>query len=851
LDVAKRLLQGKWHEDEVDDLPEKDQNKAISQVQQEPGKEDGEGLSRLERQIMFWTDLHKMEVRGDHEGQHHFEDEIPLCLRREFGMPEDMSFFQINFSEIRKADASKKKMRPTWSGQDVLPDRLDHAKSQLVVESLNAIRVWPAQRSKGFLKRSRFLLRILVKSSSFESLMTLMVLLNTITLALERHGMEQEEEDLLARFDVWFTYVFIVEMCAKLLAIGVKKYLLDRMNWLDGFVVLLSVFEMVYKEAMSGTMDLAAFKTLRLFRTFRVFRVMRILRALKSMQMIIRVMANSYMSFLYITMLMFLFIYIFALLGMSVFGATLNFPDGTPRSNFDDMTLSVVTTFQILTMENWQTILFSLMRGDNNKFLVSIFLVSWIFLGNFILLNLFLAILLDSFLEEEEEEQADAEEVEALLQEKSLRAARRQQKRDADKVLMLEHGTKKRKRTALQQLIMGEDKYESEELEDLDEEQIIGIFKSQGIIKKGKDDVKQLSLFVGPPPIESAMSLYIFSKQNPIRIAAYRLYKQPAWDNTIIVLIILSSLKLASDTYLPRTTPRKGAEEDVLSFEVISEYLDDFFNIAFIIELCVKVVAMGLAMDGGSYLRESWNQLDFFIVMSSIVDMSLSGSDEGSGMGFVKILRLLRVLRPLRMIARNPDLKLMVSALLESVGHILNVLVVVAVIYLIFAILGVNLFQGKFFYCSIDPLQLHEQVECELAGGRWLNRDHNFDSVVSAFNTLLIVASLEGWPDIMFYAADTTAIDKGPKVNDSMAIAAPFFLVYIMLGSFFLLNFFIGVLFVKFAQAKRESQKGLKPKDLSWMDIQRLILTAEPDYETTNVPENPRRKTVHDLVCTK
>jgi len=57
-------------------------------------------------------------------------------------------------------------------------------------------------------------------------------------------------------------------------------------------------------------------------------------------------------------------------------------------------------------MENWQTILFDLMRGEeNSKMLVSIYLIAWIFIGNFILLNLFLAILLDSFIEEEEEEE--------------------------------------------------------------------------------------------------------------------------------------------------------------------------------------------------------------------------------------------------------------------------------------------------------------------------------------------------------------------------------------------------------------------------------------------------------------
>lgn len=561
--------------------------------------------------------------------------------------------------------------------------------------------------------------------------------------------------------------------------------------------------------------------------------------------MIVSVMAKSYMSFIYITMLMFLFIYIFALLGMSIFGATMNFPDGRPRSNYDEPLISTVTTFQVLTMENWQVILFSLMRSDqNNKFFVSFILMGWIFLGNFILLNLFLAILLDAFLEEEEDSMGGSEEIEKIKQQKQTKAALRQKKRDQDKLTIRTVGQKKKEKSAMAKLLMGDENYESEDLEDLDEEQIIQIFKQQGIIKQTKDEQKEIKLYVGPPPIECQMSLYIFSKENRFRQLSYRLIKHPAWDNTIIVLIILSSLKLALDTYLYDLD-----EDDIIN--KVSNIADDIFNYAFIIELSLKVIAMGLFMDGGSYLRESWNQLDFFIVISSIIDMTLQAISDGQSIGFVKILRLLRVLRPLRMISRNPDLKLMVSALMESVGHIMNVLVVIGIIYMIFSILGVNLFAGKFFYCSEDPLKLSTRIECEEAGGEWLSRDHNFDDVVYGFNTLMIVASLEGWPDIMFYAADSVDVDEGPQIDYSLPLASAFFLTYIMLGSFFLLNLFIGVLFVKFNQAKSENEKGLKPQDLAWMDIQRLILSQSPEYETTNVPNNPRRKKAHDLVTTR
>jgi len=128
-----------------------------------------------------------------------------------------------------------------------------------------------------------------------------------------------------------------------------------------------------------------------------------------------------------------------------------------------------------------------------------------------------------------------------------------------------------------------------------------------------------------------------------------------------------------------------------------------------------------------------------------MLDMSLSGFDIPA----IKIFRLLRTLRPLRVISHNVALKMIVIALLGSVGGIFNVIIVVLVVWLIFAIMGVNFYSGKFFYCNIDPFKFHTQRECEMVQGKWILHDHNFDSVVGAMNTLFVVSSLEGWPDIM------------------------------------------------------------------------------------------------------
>jgi hypothetical protein len=200
-------------------------------------------------------------------------------------------------------------------------------------------------------------------------------------------------------------------------------------------------------------------------------------------------------------------------------------------------------------------------------------------------------------------------------------------------------------------------------------------------------------MYVG---VECQASFYVFNKTNPIRILGYKIIQLKHWDNAIMLLIALSSIKLAFDTYLLEV------DKDSVIMQV-SGAVDLFFTISFFIEMIIKQVALGFIMDEGSYLRESWNQLDFFIVVSSLLDMSLSSFNIPA----IKIFRLLRTLRPLRVISHNVALKMIVIALLSSVGGIFNVIIVVLVVWLIFAIMGVNFYSGKFFFCNIEPFKLH------------------------------------------------------------------------------------------------------------------------------------------------
>lgn len=300
---------------------------------------------------------------------------------------------------------------------------------------MNLLRVWP----KGFynlVKKFRCLLKQFIRLSLFDNFLTVCVLFNTIVMAMDSYEIDATTQADLDFLNQIFTWIFIVEMTIKLVARGPKKYAKEPMNLLDGGVVILSIVEIVMEMlgGGGGAGSLQAFRTVRVFRTFRVLRVTRILRALKSMAQVIGVIQRTFMDFILITILMFVFIFIYTLLGRQIFQGKYDFgPDeDIPRGNYESFAVAFITVFQVLTMENWQQVLYASMRAAQGSYILktitAIYYISWIFIGNFILLNLFLAILIDGFAEEDDE--LSEEDMEALQAEKLLKQKKLKEEKD-------------------------------------------------------------------------------------------------------------------------------------------------------------------------------------------------------------------------------------------------------------------------------------------------------------------------------------------------------------------------------------------------------------------------------------
>jgi hypothetical protein len=290
-------------------------------------------------------------------------------------------------------------------------------------------------------------------------------------------------------------------------------------------------------------------------------------------------------------------------------------------------------------------------------------------------------------------------------------------------------------------------------------------------------------------------------------------------------MIALSSIKLIWETYLLNEPTGSTRTQ-------ISENLDLAFTVIFSAELAIKAISLGVVMDKGTFLREGWNLLDSTIVAFSIIGLTISSIN----MQIIKVFRLLRVLRPLRLISHNISMRIIVSALLESMSALAHVTVVMLLVWLIFAILGVSLFSGQLYECSIA--ELDTRSACEYYGGTWLNSPYHFDNVLATMATLFHLTSPENWNDTMYRCMDTVGKDFSMSKNAN-PMAAYYIVLFEVVSNFFFLNLFLGVMFNKFEVAKRENTSLtsliLLPQQYRWVEMMKLVINTKQQAETVLV----------------
>jgi hypothetical protein len=239
-----------------------------------------------------------------------------------------------------------------------------------------------------FLLLKHPLLEKAVKSDFFEITMGVLIFANVIVMGMDHYPQSETYEDNLELVNAGLTIVFLVEMILKWIGLGLFVYFKDGMNRLDFVVVMIGVVELFF---------LGSTSSLVVLRAIRLGRLVKFVRFMGSLQDILKLLANSLSSIVYVSILLLLFIVIYSILGMQFFQHKLSDDEGNlPRNNFDSFHWAFVSIFQVLAGENWPALLYDGIAGTD-WFTGSAFFVSWVIIGQFVLLNLFLAVVMANF----------------------------------------------------------------------------------------------------------------------------------------------------------------------------------------------------------------------------------------------------------------------------------------------------------------------------------------------------------------------------------------------------------------------------------------------------------------------
>ncbi|XP_064894650.1 voltage-dependent L-type calcium channel subunit alpha-1S isoform X2 [Columba livia] len=681
--------------------------------------------------------------------------------------------------------------------------------------------------------------RDVVKSKFFYWLVILLVALNTLSIASEHHLQPEWLTHVQDNANRVLLALFVAEMLLKMYALGLRQYFMSLFNRFDCFVVCSGILETILVEL--GTLSPLGISVLRCIRLLRIFKITRYWTSLSNL---VASLLNSVRSIASLLLLLFLFIIVFALLGMQLFGGMFDFEDmEVRRSTFDTFPQALISVFQILTGEDWNSIMYDgIMAFGGPSFpgmLVCIYFIILFVCGNYILLNVFLAIAVDNLAEAESltlAQKAKAEE------RKRRKMSRGYPEKSEDEKQML---AKKLEQKAKGEGIPTTAKLKVDEFES-NVNEIKDPYPSADFPGDDEEDEPEIPLSPRPRPLAElqlkekavpmpeASSFFIFSPTNKFRMLCHRIVNATWFTNFILLFILLSSISLAAEDPIRAESFRNK----------ILGYFDIGFTSVFTVEIVLKMTAYGAFLHKGSFCRNSFNILDLLVVAVSLISMGI----ESSTISVVKILRVLRVLRPLRAINRAKGLKHVVQCVFVAIKTIGNIVVVTTLLQFMFACIGVQLFKGKFYRCT-DPSKMTEKecrgyfinyvdgdpTQIELQERVWVHSNFHFDNVFSAMMSLFTVSTFEGWPELLYMAIDTNAEDTGPIYNYRVEIAM-FFIIYIILIAFFMMNIFVGFVIVTF-QEQGESEYKNCELDKNQRQCVQYALKARPLRRY--IPKNP------------
>ncbi|XP_054013685.1 sodium channel protein 60E-like isoform X3 [Hylaeus anthracinus] len=717
---------------------------------------------------------------------------------------------------------------------------------------------------EGWLRFQNSLYKV-VRDPLFELTITLCIVLNTGFLAMEHHGMSEPIRQALNIGNKVFTSIFTFECLLKLLALS-KDFFANGWNNFDLIIVSASLIDLAF-ELVDG---------LSVIRGLRLLRVLKLAQSWTTMKVLLSIIISTIGALGNLTLVLVIVIYIFAVIGMQLFSKdyTLDkfYPDPVPRWNFNDFFHSFMMIFRILCGE-WIEPLWDCMRAEKEDGFgacFAIFLPALV-MGNFMVLNLFLALLLNSFNSEELKQKKEevGEDSKLARSFDRIRSIMRKNKcsrmaqgaikakgRDPqlekvvrriidrsdnettyaiqETVLTLpkDNVYNRSYQESLNQPVFSYDPtYAQSQLKDDETDESNSIIDKQSESQESNPEecqdlevTKYSSLSKAPVEERTAM----LHQEDPFLKPEERVPKRP-WhalvsyvdeltvggrrdckgkyidglgsfpgfgrsnrrkepqdcfprqcyqkcsciDKCVATAIGKKWIKLRTVVLSVVDTPGFEwmililifASSITLCFEDI--YLDDnpflkrilyWTNLGFCALFSIEMLLKWLALGFCKYFTSFWTILDFIIVFVSTFSLLI---EENENLKVLRSLRTLRALRPLRAISRWQGMRV-----------------------------------------------INTKDDCLRTNYSWENSKITFDHVGIAYLALFQVATFEGWMEVMQDAVDARGVDLQPQ-REANIYAYFYFVIFIVCGSFFTLNLFIGVIIDNFNMLKKKYEGGV------------------------------------------
>uniref|UniRef100_A0A3P9DGH2 Calcium voltage-gated channel subunit alpha1 E n=1 Tax=Maylandia zebra TaxID=106582 RepID=A0A3P9DGH2_9CICH len=305
------------------------------------------------------------------------------------------------------------------------------------------------------------------------------------------------------------------------------------------------------------------------------------------------------------------------------------------------------------------------------------------------------------------------------------------------------------------------------------------------------------------------------------------------FEMTILLVIVASSIALAAEDPVCTNSDRNK----------VLRYFDYVFTGVFTFEMIIKMIDQGLILHDGSYFRDMWNMLDFIVVVGALIAFALT-NNKGRDIKTIKSLRVLRVLRPLKTIKRLPKLKAVFDCVVTSLKNVFNILIVYQLFMFIFAVIAVQLFKGRFFYCTDSSMNTEKECQGyyidysrdkkEVKRREWKRHEFHYDNVCWALLTLFTVSTGEGWPQVLQHSTDVTEENMGPSRGNRMEMSV-FYVVYFVVFPFFFVNIFVALIIITFQEQgdKMIQECSLEKNERACIDF---AISAKP--MTRYMPQN-------------